>query len=274
MSIEEALVSTDPEVIKIGRKTAKGKVTSKVNYLKNLLDDENLIDRDEINKRLLDIENNLEIFQQLQESYIENRSQIADEQAEAKLIQQEDKYQNEVIQKVISIKSTCKKRLVKMDSTVKSAEFEAAKTKLSNVKKDAVKVITTSDRDIKKSAQLVHRNLEHSFEFVNNKYVELKTTSKVTATDKEFITKERDLVRELQFKLEAIFLTEPEAELKPQLSDVAGPISDPSAKLSYAVKLQKMSCPSFSGSPRDFAQFKRNFNALVNVPGRNWYKFS
>ena len=63
-------------------------------------------------------------------------------------------------------------------------------------------------------------------------------------------------------------MTEPEANLKPQLSDIAGPMSDPSAKLSCAVKLQKMSCPSFSGSPRDFAQFKRNFNALVNVPCR------
>ena len=104
MSIEEAIVSNDPEVIKIGRKTAKGKVTSKVNYLKNLLDDENLIDCNEINKRLLDIEDNLEIFQQLQESYMDNRSQLTDKQAEAKLIQQEDKYQNEVIQKVISIK--------------------------------------------------------------------------------------------------------------------------------------------------------------------------
>ena len=66
-------------------------------------------------------------------------------------------------------------------------------------------MITTSDRDIKKSAQLVQRNLEHSFEFVNNKYFELKTTSEVTATDTEFINKERDVVRELQFKLEAIF---------------------------------------------------------------------
>ena len=35
------------------------------------------------------------------------------------------------------------------------------------------------------------------------------------------------------------------------------------------VKLEKMSCPKFTGSPRDFAQWKREFEALVMVPGRS-----
>ena len=37
---------------------------------------------------------------------------------------------------------------------------------------------------------------------------------------------------------------------------------------SSLVKLQKLSCPKFSGSPRDFGHFKRDFMELVKVPGR------
>ena len=35
------------------------------------------------------------------------------------------------------------------------------------------------------------------------------------------------------------------------------------------VKLQKLKCPKFSGVPRDFGQFKRDFDQIVNVPGRS-----
>ena len=56
MSIQEGLLSSDPEVIKFGRRTAKGKVSSKVNYLKNLLESESedLIDGDEIRQKWQD----------------------------------------------------------------------------------------------------------------------------------------------------------------------------------------------------------------------------
>merc|ERR1711867_153057 len=37
---------------------------------------------------------------------------------------------------------------------------------------------------------------------------------------------------------------------------------------SNLVRLQKLSCPKFSGSPRDFGHFKRDFLELVKVPGR------
>ena len=33
------------------------------------------------------------------------------------------------------------------------------------------------------------------------------------------------------------------------------------------VKLQKITCPKFSGIPRDFTQFKRDFNHLVAIAG-------
>ena len=35
-----------------------------------------------------------------------------------------------------------------------------------------------------------------------------------------------------------------------------------------AVKLQKISCPKFSGIPREFAKFKRDFNKIVAVSSR------
>ena len=35
------------------------------------------------------------------------------------------------------------------------------------------------------------------------------------------------------------------------------------------VKLQKITCPKFSGNPRDFGQFKRDFSHMVSVPGRS-----
>ena len=35
------------------------------------------------------------------------------------------------------------------------------------------------------------------------------------------------------------------------------------------VKLEKLKCPKFSGQARDFGQFKRDFNQIVNVAGRS-----
>ena len=43
---------------------------------------------------------------------------------------------------------------------------------------------------------------------------------------------------------------------------------------SNMVKLQKMSCPKFSGSPRDFGQFKREFLPLFFRKSTKFQKFS
>ena len=170
MSVEEALVSSDPEVIKVGRKTVKGKITSKVKYLKSLLEAEDLIDGKEINERLQIIEDQLELFQQLHEGFLESRQQNKDKKAENDFLAEQDVYQDEVIKKVCSIKSLCKQHLNKIDAGVKSEAFEASKVKLGYVKKDAQKIIDSADSDIKKSAQLVHKSLDAAFDFVHLKY--------------------------------------------------------------------------------------------------------
>ena len=149
-------------------------------------------------------------------------------------------------------------RLNKINVNVKSAAFESAKTKLGYVKNDADKIIKSQDVDLRRSAQLVHKNLEHAFENVS---AQCDISDSKSLGNAEYVFKERDIVRQLQFKLEAIFLKD--IEPKPLLTSSEAP-----TKLCNVVKLQKTSCPTFSGSPRDFAQFKRNFNALVNVTGR------
>ena len=67
-------------------------------------------------------------------------------------------------------------------------------------------------------------------------------------------------------KLEAIAIEQP----MPRPASVPLPSTnvDRSHTGAGVVKLQKISCPKFSGIPRDFAQFKRDFNRLVAVPGR------
>ena len=39
--------------------------------------------------------------------------------------------------------------------------------------------------------------------------------------------------------------------------------------ISGMVRLQKITCPKFSGNPRDFGQFKLDFSQMVSVPGRS-----
>ena len=43
----------------------------------------------------------------------------------------------------------------------------------------------------------------------------------------------------------------------------------PRAAVDTIVKLEKLKCPKFSGIPRDFGQFVRDFNQIVNIPGRS-----
>ena len=130
MSIQEGLLSSDPEVIKLGRRTAKGKVSSKVNYLKNLLESESedLIDGDEMRQKLQDIEDNLELFQQLHEHFLENRITLKDKTAEVNFIQEQDNYQDEVIKKVCAIKSVCKLRLNKIEAGIKNCCFGSSQS--------------------------------------------------------------------------------------------------------------------------------------------------
>ena len=41
-----------------------------------------------------------------------------------------------------------------------------------------------------------------------------------------------------------------------------------SASGSSIIKMNKVECPKFSGFPRDYAQFKKEFESIVAVPGR------
>ena len=64
-------------------------------------------------------------------------------------------------------------------------------------------------------------------------------------------------------QLQSISLKYPMCESKSGSSD-----RSEESLSSCMVKLQKLTCPKFSGIPRDFGQFKRDFNQIVNVPGR------
>ena len=63
------------------------------------------------------------------------------------------------------------------------------------------------------------------------------------------------ITEDLIIKLEAIAVEAASSRAAPVAAADAG-----------VVKLQKITCPKFSSVPRDFAQFKRDFNPLVAVP--------
>ena len=90
-------------------------------------------------------------------------------------------------------------------------------------------------------------------------------------------SKEQRELSELVVKLERITLTQKVNEEREKSSLAIQAVGDASIHNSTVrdsstsrsmIKMNKVECPKFSGYPRDFAQFKDEFESIVAVPGR------
>ena len=288
MSIEEALQSTDVSVIKQGRKVAKGKVTRNVNSLDLALvvgADGHFLFNEINDKRLEEVyealRSSYDKFQELHERYIEYASPETDEQMSI-FIQEEGVYANDVANSVSKIDRKYAKFQKSSDAIKSKVETE---NKLSCLKKEVARhrtslegkagaaslVIKATDLNIKKTAKFVKTELNTALDSYKSKVSEYDEA--LVSIDKDLeakFTEEKDYatilqtVEDLVVKLEAIAL-----ELPPPKSTSTSPPSGTDRISNEVVKLQKISCPKFSGIPREFAQFKRDFNKIVAVPGRS-----
>ena len=289
MSMEEALHSTDVSVIKQGRKVAKGKVTRNVNSLDLALvvsaDGGHFLFNEIDNERLEEgygaLRSSYEKFQELHERYVEYASPETDEQMSI-FIEEEAAYANDVAKSVSTIDRKYAKFKKSTEAIKRKAETE---NKLSCLKKEVTRyktslegkagaaslVIKATDLNIKKTAKFVKTELNTALDSYKSKVSEYNNA--LVSIDKDLeakFTEEKDYatilqtVEDLVVKLEAIAL-----ELPPPISTSTSPSSGTDRISNAVVKLQKISCPKFSGIPREFAQFKRDFDKIVAVPGRS-----
>ena len=276
MSVEEGLKSTDVEIIKAARGAAKGKVSKYVKALdKALFRDGEVFRLDEIDEsRVETVYDNLNTsndeFQELYDRYHQYASINA---STAALIKEfEEKYLSEVDTAVLDVsKLYAKYRKAKKlsEGKVKEKSVETAVNSLKNALKIKIEtakaVLSSENENVKKTSRTVKNELRSSFESYDSKVNELLelnpspegTEDKFSAVEDERSTIATN-IESLMIDLEVIALS----------SNSVSSGSSKSAESSI-VKLQKLKCPKFSGVPRDFGQFKRDFEQIVNVPGRS-----
>ena len=288
MSVEEGLESTDVSVIKQARGAAKGKVTRNINSLDLALVQDtggnfifNEIDKtrlEEINKVLL---SSHETFQDLHDRYFEYACPQDDEQM-AKFIEDENVYTKNVAKLV----SNVDRKYAKFKAALEAVKSKAGnENKLSSLKKEvgrykaslegkqrtASNVINATDLSQKKTAKEVEMELSTALESYKAKVGEYDDA--LVTIDEELETKfteEKDFsniintVEDLVVKLKAIALELPESNATSEAQSE----TDVDRVSKGVVKLQKISCPKFSGTPREFAKFKRDFDKIVAVPSR------
>ena len=277
MSVQEGLSSTDAAVIKLARSVARGKVTKSIKALKNALVCENgSFVHDEIDsgrvKELYDkLNSNHEEFQELHERFIQFVVTI--ENTEALVMEFEDNYSSEVSTEVSVIArlylkyAKSKKEKSEVEADMKQCKMlensiRSLKEALQSELDVAKALIISEDGYVKKTAKTVRKDIRSCFESYDskvNELLEFKLASEdsenkysTIVNDRSTIVKE---VKNLCMELEAIAIQ-----------------SGSATTLDHAeksvVKLQKLTCPKFSGIPRDFGHFKRDFELIVNVPGR------
>ena len=147
-----------------------------------------------------------------------------------------------------------------------------AKTELDCKRKAVITVTTSTDVDIKKTARLMKRELVETFNDYVSKVKEYKAVANTSRETEGKIKVATDYsetmmeVEDLKLQLEVISLKyNVKEEDKPSAGTEASGKVDKS--ISGMVRLQKITCPKFSGNPRDFGQFKRDFSHMVSVPG-------
>ena len=151
--------------------------------------------------------------------------------------------------------------------------FYAAQDDFENQKVEIVDTINSEDEKIRKSATNKKENFQKSLENLLKisrdlmGYVGMRNTSIVTKEEFD-CGKEQKNAKEIMQKLDIAINEEKEQ----QISILSLPQHNSTAIQSHGdsfLKLKKLSAPKFSGLSREFAKFKRDFNTLVAVEGRN-----
>ena len=272
MSVEEGLKSTDVEVVKQARGVAKSKVAKSIKTLKLLLIcdpsgtfpiDE--IDAEKVEENYSKLEKNFDDFLELHERYLVFKSGAIDI---------DPKYADEVsdlFSNITRLHNKYKKVLNNRSKEINVSglrdQVYALKSTLEAKGSAAKYIIDSEDVNVQKTASLTRDELRSA---LNNYTTKAEEYRKAILDDKEAkFTPAEDYsaatkqVEEMCVQLQSISLKYPVCESKSGSRD-----RSEESPGSCMVKLQKLTCPKFSGIPRDFGQFKRDFDQIVNVPGR------
>ena len=273
MSVEEGLKSTDVEIIKSARGSAKGKVSKYVKALDNVLlrDGETFlleeIDHDRAEKVYESLNTSSEEFQELHDRYhrYAEETTALKQDVETKYLSELDEAYSGAVKLYAGYRKAQKLSLRKTKIKLLESKISSLKECVVTEVSAAKELLESSNENVKKTARTVKNELRSTFESYDskvNELLELKVESQEPEDKHSTITGDRtDIIKEVRslcMELEAIAVS-------------IGPVSSGSSRGAdnSIVKLQKLKCPKFSGVPRDFGQFKRDFEQIVNVPGRS-----
>ena len=301
MSYTEALKSSNPDSVKVTRSTVKGSITRSIKRLEAILvctlDNGTEFDHEAINKmeakELYEkVQKSSSIFQELHDRYCEVRSKEADQSVEQTVVQAEEDYVNEVLDRIYSLYGIYDKynrSYVKFEQ--KKAEIDAIpfreeqlsafKEEFINAKEVAMKLSAEENEEIK-PAEYTKTALTQAFNNLVAGSKLAKAGFRARGDDESSYgvvvdySKEQREMTDLALKLEKIILTQKvnEDRERSSLALAAGETSIHNSTMRDTVtkhsiiKMNKIECPKFSGYPRDYAQFKKEFEAVVAVPGR------
>ena len=288
MSVEEGLRSEDVELVKKARGVARGTVTNFINRLPRLLikntagnlQCEKII-KTEVFALSGKLDKSHDTFQELHERYSQFRDRGQTSTLEEELQKADDDYGQEVVEKYYSAIADIenyKKEIIVLEKEETEVDL---KNLLDVDKLVASEIVSSTDPEMNQSAQSAKESLKVSYDnFVKNKAERRKAMKDRGDWDEDigkvcdYIAEGKE-VRKLISQLDVVIASLSSSTMVEEKVQAVG--LDHSASTATArtgsspsiVKLQKMSCPQFSGLARDFAQFKREFNSVVVVQGRS-----
>ena len=300
MSSEEATKSADPAVISKARGFIKGQVTSVVKKLERVLVksetgvfEHQSLNRSELTHTRKKLEDNFQLFQRLHTRYCEHRAVGDTDEDEENLVDKDAEYLEAVESKVfplLELYADYDKSFKFIDKIpALENEFEQAVDVYNNSKMSAATIVECLDKiaveDLIKSdeikiqpASTTKANLRGAFDTAAVKFTELisaleargNAEKKIELEVKFMYKQELTAVSDLSLKLDKIIAAQ---NCSVGTSSVAAPASadtsrSPSKVTATPIKLNKPEAIKFSGNSREFATFKRDFNAII-VPNRS-----
>ena len=278
----------DIDSVKKSRTAVKGQITSHVNKLNKILEadefDEKNINDIEIQDTYRKLRKHFQQFEQLHEQYTSLRKPKATDEEEEACVAAEIKYQEEVSDKVFKVTRLYNSKRI---PSLKIEVEEAIKilTTSQNTAQEVCQCLSgVSEEEMLESSSILQQpavseksKLEKMFSHYETLYKSLKsaldTSTKIKdeAQSKQILegySKHNNQVETLKSSLDKIIRIQNVKSSRklsvdsPTLNSTLKEASAPSP-----IKLEKPSPIKFSGQPRDFASFRRKFEAIV-VPNR------
>ena len=299
---EEALKSTDVDLIKRCRKSMSAQITSDLNLINRELNkkDDTRYDLTSINDQLIQskkkhLNDHFELILKLHERYIELRSEGVTEAEELEFITADSDYINNIETKVYAAKALLSQYDEELRVKVKTAAlcsslepttvgFNISKENFNmianNVKSKSSNIIEKIEDKTLKESTIIPLPIDSMLDSVTTAFDELKVQScKLTeilhasgrsSDTRADIVSETSVYHELSLQLNQYKSIKSLALNK---STSGEDKFDPSCEGSHVVskalplKINKPDAVKFSGKSRDFASFKRDFMAII-VPNR------